>query len=304
MSNHAPMPPLNALRAFDAAARHQSFSRAAGELNVTPAALSHQIKGLEEFLQTRLFHRRTRRVELTDAGRLLQPEVSEGFENLQRAVRRLTQRRDDNVIVVTAGPAFSAKWLAPRLYRFVAAHPQIDLRVAANLALTDFHGDGIDAAIRFGSGDYPGLFSEILFEDVMLPLCSPSLLEGRSPIRTPVDLLHATLIHDESLVHIAPEAPNWQSWLRQAGIDGVDVARGLRFNLADHAIDAAIEGAGVVLARKVLAQRDLDTGRLVAPFGMEVSVKRAFYFVCPQGHENRDTIRLFRQWLAAEVAAG
>ena len=298
------MPPLNALRAFEAAARHLSFKKAADELNVTPAALSHQIRGLEDFLQTKLFHRRTRRVELAEAGRLIQPEVSEGFESLQRAVRRLVHSHDDNVIVVTAGPAFSAKWLAPRLYRFVAAHPEIDLRIAANLALTEFRGDGIDAAIRFGSGDYPGLFSELLFEDVMLPMCSPSLLQGASPIRTPADLRHATLIHDESLVHIAPEAPDWRSWLQLAGVDGVDAGRGLRFNLADHAIDAAVEGAGVVLARKVLAQRDLDSGRLVAPFGMEMNVKRAFYFVCPKGHENRDNIRLFRQWLASEVAAG
>ena len=298
------MPPLNALRAFEAAARHESFSRAADELNVTPAALSHQIKGLEEFLQTLLFHRKTRRVELTDAGRLIQPEIREGFECLLRAVRRLEQRRDDNVIVVTTGPAFSAKWLAPRLYRFVAAHPQIDLRIAANLALTDFRGDGIDAAIRFGSGVYPDLFSEMLFEDVMLPMCSPSLLEGPSAIRTPSDLRHATLIHDESLVHIAPEAPNWRGWLQKAGVEGVDADRGLRFNLADHAIDAAVEGAGVVLARKVLAQRDLDGGRLVAPFGMGISVKRAFYFVCPRGHENRDNIRIFREWLAEEVAEG
>ncbi len=298
------MPPLNALRAFEAAARHESFRRAADELNVTPAALSHQIKGLEEYLQTLLFHRKTRRVELTDAGRLIQPEISEGFESLRRAVQRLEQRRDDNVIVVTAGPAFSAKWLAPRLYRFVASHPEVDLRIAANLALTDFRDDGIDAAIRFGSGDYPGLFAEMLFEDVMLPMCSPSLLEGPSAIRTPSDLLHATLIHDESLVHIAPQAPSWRSWLQQAGVAGVDSERGLRFNLADHAIDAAVEGAGVVLARKVLAQRDLDSGRLVAPFGMEISLKRAFYFVCPRGHENRDNIRIFREWLAEEVAAG
>ena len=265
-----------------------SFNKAAYELNVTPAALSHQIKRLEEFLQMRLFHRKPRRIELTDASRLVQPEVSEALEILQRAVQRLAKRRDDNVIVVTAGPAFSAKWLAPRLYHFVTAHPQVDLRIAANLALTNFRGDGIDAAIRFGSGDYPGLYSEMLLEDVMLPLCSPSLLRGPSPVRTPVNLQHVTLIHDESLVHIAPD---WRSWLLKASVEGVDARRGLRFNHADH----AIEGAGVVLARKVLAQRDLDTGRFVAPFGMEISVKQAFYFVCPEGHENRDNIRLFRE---------
>ncbi len=299
-----PLPPLNALRAFEAAARNLSFRKAAEELNVTPAALSHQIRGLEDYLQTRLFHRLTRRVELTEAGLLIQPDISEGFDSLTRAIERLVNRPDDNVIVVTAGPAFTGKWLAPRLFRFAAAHPHIDLRIAANLALTDFRGDGIDAAIRFGSGDYPGLYSEKLFDDMMLPMCSPSLLEGPDAIRVPADLRHVTLIHDDSLVHVLPSGPNWRTWLEMAGIKDVDPGRGLRFNLADHAIDAAIEGAGVVLARRVLAQRDLDAGRLVAPFGMEISVKRAFYFVCPSGHEDRPNIRLFREWLAEEVAGG
>jgi LysR family glycine cleavage system transcriptional activator len=298
------MPPLNALRAFEAAARHLSFSRAADELNVTPAALSHQIKGLEAFLELKLFHRRTRQIDLTDAGRLILPDISDGFANLRRAVQLLNQRRDHNVIVVTAGPAFTAKWLAPRLYRFAAAHPDVDLRIAANLALANFTDDGIDAAIRFGSGNFPGLYTEMLFEDVMLPMCSPALLEGPDGIRTPSDLVRHTLIHDESLIHIAPDAPNWRGWLKTAGISGIDADRGLRFNLADHAIDAAIEGAGVVLARKILAQRDLDAGRLVEPFGLELCVKRAFYFVCPAGHEKRRIVEIFREWLADEVARG
>jgi len=301
---HPPMPPLNALRAFDAAARHLSFSKAAAELNVTPAALSHRIKGLEAFLGIKLFRRRTRRIELTDAGRLIQPDIRDGFTSLERGVRRLHNPPRDNVIVVTAGPSITAKWLAPRLHRFAAAHPQIDLRISASVASTDFKGDGFDAAIRFGTGNYPGLYTEMLLEDVMLPLCSPALLEGTDPIRTPADLSRFTLIHDEALADLSPAVPDWHAWLEKAGFPDIDVGHGLHFNLSDHAIDAAAEGAGVALARKALAKHDIDSGRLVAPFDIEIGLKQAYYFVCPAGHEDRPTIKLFREWLAAEIATG
>ena len=302
--NERPLPPLNALRAFDAAARHLSFSKAASELNVTPAALSHQIRGLEEFLGQKLFHRMTRQVALTEAGELIQPDIRDGFSSLRRAIRRLDRRRDDTVIVVTAGPAFTAKWLAPRLNRFAFAHPEIDLRITAKLALTDFELDDIDAAIRFGSDNPEDLFIEFLLAEAVTPMCNPGLLEGANGIRSPQDLANANLIHDESLSQVGPDTPSWKQWLEAAGVTGVNAERGVRFNLADHAIDAAIAGSGVVLARRVLAQRDLDLGHLVAPFDLELPVAQSFRFACPKGRENSRSIKCFRDWLAEEIARG
>lgn len=297
------LPPLNALRAFDAAARHLSFSKAANELNVTPAALSHQIRGLEEFLDLKLFDRMTRQVALTDAGELIQPDIRDAFVSLRRAIRRLERQRDDKTIVVSAGPAFTAKWLAPRLNRFAFAHPDIDLRISANAAREDFERDNIDASIRFGTEAPPELFMEFLLSESVTPMCSPSLLEGDGAVHTPQDLSRAVLIHDDSLSAIGPHTPVWKDWLEAAGVRGVDAERGLRFNLADHAIDAAVAGSGFVLAHRVIAQRDLALGNLVAPFELELPVRESFRFACLKGRENERTILLFREWLAEEIAA-
>lgn len=298
------LPPLNALRAFEAAARHLSFSKAAEELHVTPAALSHQIRGLEEFLGQKLFHRMTRQVALTEAGELIRPDIQDGFVSLKRGIGRLDRRRDDNVITVSAGPSFTAKWLAPRLNRFAAAYPDIDLRIAATLTLLDFDKDDLDVSIRFGSGQPPRMHVEHLLDESVTPMCSPSLLEGPNAITRLEDLKNATLIHDESITRMALDAPGWADWLALAGVEGVNADRGVRFNLADHAIDAAIEGSGVVLARRVLAKRDLDLGRLVAPFALDIPIKQSFRAMCPEGHEKRRAIRCFLDWLREEVALG
>jgi LysR family glycine cleavage system transcriptional activator len=294
-----PLPPLNALRAFEAIARHLSFSKAAEELHVTPAALSHQIHGLEEQLGVALFHRRTRAIELTDAGRLIYPGLHAGFENLRDAVARLDRPRQDRILVVSATPGLTAKWLVPRLWRFLADHPAIDARISASLAYADFTSDEVDVAIRLSNGPHPGLHVEKLFDDAVLPLCSPRLVE--QGLRQVEDLVRFTLIHYEIPLS-TPTPPLWEEWLKVAGAEGMDPTRGLRLNASDHALDAAVAGVGVALSYKLIATDDVRSGRLVIPFGPELPItERAYHFVCPRGYETRPNVRAFRDWLFAEM---
>jgi LysR family glycine cleavage system transcriptional activator len=297
------LPPLNALRAFEAAARHMSFSRAAEELHVTPAALSHQIKGLEEFLQVKLFVRKTRSIDLTDAGRSLYPGLHTGFGQLRQAVASLDRIRDDRVLVISAPPGFTAKWLAPRLYRFLADNPDIDARISATPVMVDFVADGIDVAIRNmpQTGELSEMVCDKLVDICLLPVVSPRYLESHGPIEEPEQLRTATLIFDESLPNVY-DLPNWADWLREVGVADIDLGRGLRFNSADHALDAAVEGAGILLSHYTLAHDDLRTGRLVAPFPLKLKTRRAFHFVCPQGSETRPKVAALREWLHQEMA--
>ena len=294
------LPPLDALRAFEAIARHLSFSKAADELHVTPAALSHQIRGLEEQLGVALFHRRTRSIELSDAGKLLYPGLHAGFESVRDAVLRLDRAREDRFLVISATPGFTAKWLVPRLWKFLAAHPEVDARISASFVLADFITDGVDIAIRLSDGDHPELHVEKLFDDSVLPVCSPRLVE--QGLRRLDDLAHFTLIHYDIPLS-APSPPLWADWLKVAGAENVDATRGLRFNVADHALDAAVAGAGVSLSYKLIASDDVRSNRLVIPFGPELAItERAYHFVCPSGHERRAKVQTFHDWLFAEMA--
>jgi LysR family transcriptional regulator, glycine cleavage system transcriptional activator len=295
-----PLPPLNALRAFEATARHASFTRAAAELHVTPAALSHQIRGLEDFLGHKLFHRKARSIALTTAGELIYPGLHAAFAQVRRTVDLLDQGRDDRVLVVSAPPGFTAKWLAPRLYRFLMANPEIDARISASQAYANFTSDGIDVAIRNGREPFPGLHAQRLLDVRMLPVLSPRLAAENGGIASPEDLRRVPLIHDDSLATLSGWV-RWPDWLQAAGVEGMDVSRGLRFNSADHAIEATIEGAGVLLAHKALVLDDLRTGRLVAPFALELAADRAFYLVCPLGNEKRSKIAAFRTWIIEEA---
>lgn len=299
-----PLPPLNALRAFEATARHLSFTRAADELHVTPAALSHQIRGLEEFLGQKLFHRQARAITLTRAGELIYPGLNAAFLQMRRTIDLLDRGRDDGVLVISAPPGFTAKWLAPRLYRFLMANPEIDARVSATQAYANFTSDGVDVAIRNGREPFVGLFAQRLLDVHMLPVLSPRLLSEAGGISAPADLRKLPLIHDDSLSAVAGW-PRWAEWFARAGVGGlddVDYGRGLRFNSADHAIEATIEGAGVLLAHKALISDDLRTGRLVAPFDLEIEADRGFYLVCPQGNETVPKIAAFRTWIVEEAA--
>jgi LysR family transcriptional regulator, glycine cleavage system transcriptional activator len=298
LSMAQPLLPLNALRAFEAIARHLSFAKAADELHVTPAALSHQIRALEEQLGLDLFHRRTRAIELTEAGRLIYPGIHAGFESVRNAVGQLDRAREGNVLVISATPGLVAKWLMPRLWRFLHEHPEIDARVSATLKLADFSADGVDVAIRLSKGDHPDLHVEKLYDDSVLPVCSPRLVE--QGLKSVADLARFTLIHyDIPMSTRAP--PLWADWLAVAGPKGIDATRGLRVNVADHALDAAVAGAGVSLSFKLIASDDVHSGRLVSPFGPELPLAFGYHFVCPKGHETRPNVRAFRDWLFAEM---
>lgn len=296
------LPPLTALRAFESAARLTSFALAADELSVTPAALSYQIKQLESHLGLSLFHRMNRAVRLTEAGRRLQPGVAEGFERLRGAVRTLADLREGNTLTVTAGPAFTAKILAPRLFTFVAERPDLEVRFVASLRVMDFDRDDVDVAIRFGLHDDPALFSTRLIEEKLTPLCAPGLA---ARVTDAASLRALPLIQDDSLAPLGFK-PEWSDWLEAAGVsdaaDDPHWRRGARFSNADHAISAAAEGSGVVLARVSLAAPELRAGRLVAPFDLAIDPAAHSRLVCPKGAEERPAIRAFRDWLEREIA--
>ncbi|BBK29600.1 LysR family glycine cleavage system transcriptional activator [Stella humosa] len=289
------LPPLNALRAFEAAGRLLSFTRAADELAVTQAAVSHQIKSLEEWLGVLLFHRMPRRLALTDAGRELLVSIRDAFDRIEGSVARA--RRDDGggPLTVTVVPSFAAKWLVPRLGRFQAEHPDIEVRIAADTRLSSFD-DGVDVAIRAGRGHWPGLVCERLMSEALYPVCSPRLLAGALPLCEPQDLRHHTLLHDD-FEH------DWRMWLHAAGVDGVDWRRGPRFSDSSMVVQAAVEGQGIALARSALAQEDLKAGRLVRPFRIDIASDLAYYIVCPAAHTGRAKVRAFRDWLMREAAA-
>jgi len=291
------LPPLTALRAFDAAARHMSFARAAEELHVTPAALSFQIKSLEDHLGTQVFRRLNRAVELTDAGRALAPGVADGFQTLAAAWRATERTMDHQTLTVTAGPAFTAKWLAPRLYEFAQAHPEVELRFSASLRRMDFARDAIDVAIRFGLGPDTGLFSVPLAEEWVCPVMTPAMAE-RFP--TPETLIDAPLIFDDSISFLYPKA-DWETWFRAMGI-ACAPTHGPRFSQADHALDAALAGVGVVLGRRALVVKDLDDGRLVAPFPIALDTGARFRFLCSDGAHTRPQVAAFLNWIIAEIA--
>ncbi|MEO1557405.1 MAG: transcriptional regulator GcvA [Pseudomonadota bacterium] len=291
------LPPLTALRAFDAAARHMSFAKAAEELYVTPAALSFQIKSLEEHLGTQVFRRLNRAVELTEAGRALAPGTAVGFQSLAAAWRAAERTLDDQTLTVTAGPAFTAKWLAPRLYDFAQAHPEVELRFSASLKMMDFGRDAIDVAIRFGYGPDTDLYAVPLAQEWVCPVMTPALA---AQYPTAQSLTKAPLVFDDSISFLNPRA-DWETWFRAQGIDFAPT-QGPRFSQADHAIDAALAGVGVVLGRRALVVKDLDDGRLVAPVPVALDTGVRFRFLCADGAQTRPQIAAFRDWVIAEIA--
>ncbi len=290
------LPPLTALRAFDAAARHMSFAKAADELNVTPAALSFQIKSLEEHLGQPLFRRLNRAVELTEAGRTLAPGAAEGFARLQAAWAATRRLQDNTTLTVTAGPALTAKWLAPRLYEFARAHPGIDLRFSATLRNMDFGRDDVDVAIRFGYGQDDGLYSVPVRPEWLTPVMTPELAK-KYP--TPQSLIEAPLIHDDSISFLNPRC-DWPAWFRAVGVE-FEPTHGAHFSNADHAIDAAVAGMGVTLGRRPMIIKDVTEGRLVTPFKIAIETKARFRFLCRMGEETRPQIAAFRDWFLAEI---
>ena len=291
------LPPLNALRTFEAAARHLSFTKAADELFVTQAAVSHQIRTLEEHLGTALFRRMNRSLMLTDEGQALLPAVREAFDLLSAGVRRVQDLCCGGVLTISTTPSIAASWLAGRIARFQALHPEVELQLSATARLVDFAREDVDCGIRHGMGDWPGLISQRLFQTALVPVCSPLLLDGRNPLGCPGDLAHHTLLH------ALDDPDDWRLWLRAAGIDGVDPKRGLKFDSVPLVVQAAISGAGVGIGRRQLVEAELAAGRLVAPFDLELPDECAYYFVAPAATADQPKVAAFRSWLVAEVAS-
>lgn len=309
------LPPLNALRAFETAARHLSFKRAAQELSVTPAAISHQIKALEDSLGVALFHRLNRGLELTPLARAALPRLSEGFDTLAEAVAHLRSKPDAGQLTVSVAPSFAARWLMPRLHRFFAAQPDIDVRITARTRLMNKRGhdnaveratverwlEESDVAILYGHGDYAGFRFDKLFALTLAPICSPQLVHGENPLRSPEDLRFHSLVHDDTGA-LYDGISFWDVWLQAAGVDGVDTSRGSYFSQPVLALEAASDALGVVATFPVLAAAELAVGRLILPFELQVPLKSAYYLVCPESSTESPAVTAFRDWLLTEAA--
>jgi LysR family transcriptional regulator, glycine cleavage system transcriptional activator len=296
------LPNLGAVRVFEAAARHLSFTKAAGELAVTPAAVSNQIRTLEEQLGVRLFWRTSRTVRLTRAGETLLAAAGEALDLIGQAAERIAGTGGPRMLTVTSTTSFAVKWLVPRLDRFRARHPDIDVRIDVSDRLTDFARDEAQVGIRFGSGVYPGLRADLLSEEFVFPVCSPRLLEGAHPLRRPDDLRHHTLLHVPWQMQ-GESWPDWRMWLLAAGVEGIDATRGIYFNETSIAIQAAIDGQGVALGDTSLVAHDLERGRLVRPFDLSLKSpsRFAYYVVAPRATADRPLVKAFRDWVLEEM---
>jgi LysR family transcriptional regulator, glycine cleavage system transcriptional activator len=296
------IPGLSALKTLEAAGRLLSFTKAAGELGVTPAAVSHQIREFEDQLGMRLFQRTSRSMRHTPAGQMLHETVAEALNSISRTVSRLQRAGSKKRLKVTAYPSITAKWLVPRLDRFLEMVPDADVRIDVSLAPLDFARDDIDIAIGFGDGIYPGMKVDRLFDETIFPVCSPSLLSGNRPLRQPHDLLQHTLIHVDWEDHWL--WPNWRMWMLAAGVRDFNEHRGLHFSLTSLAIQAAIDGHGVALGDSTLAADDIAAGRLVQPFSVALKAppQLAYYVIAPRETTEEPMVRTFREWVLAEAA--
>jgi len=305
------LPPLNALRVFEAAARHLSFKEAANELSITQAAVSHQIKSLEDYLGVQLFRRAGRGVQLTEAARACLPRLREGFDSLAAAVEMIHERADETDLEITAPPVFTARWLMPRLADFSRKEPKIDVRVVASSKMVD--AGALDSAalvgnldlrsetsgveIHLGAGDYPGYRADRLFGVSTVVVASPELVKGSPPIRAPEDLAHQTLLHDDAM-NLVAHGHAWQKWLEVAGVaDRVDGTRGPHFSSNILSLEAASQKLGIALALRPLVDADIASGRLCAPFDVELKPQSAYYLVCPEVIAERPAVVAFRRWL-------
>ena len=291
--NHR-IPPLNALKTFEAAARHLSFTKAANELFVTQAAVSHQIKSLEDFLSIKLFVRRNRTLLLTEEGQAYSFELKDIFNSLQDATDKLLVKANKGAITVATPPSFASQWLVPRISQFSVEHPDIDVRIQAVDKSEGFLTDGVDVAIYYGKGTWPGVISEKLHSEFFTPMFSPLLFSRDTPFYTLKELKNQNLLHDCS-------REMWKSWLKKFDVKGINANQGAVFSHSMMVLQAAALGQGVALGNTVLARPELEAGRLIAPFEEKLESKNAFYVVSDKSHHDLGKIVAFRQWLLSQV---
>jgi LysR family glycine cleavage system transcriptional activator len=289
------LPPLNALKSFEAAARHESFTRAAEELCVTQGAVSHQVKALEAELGVKLFNRERQRLLITEAGSEYLVLIRDALDRIAIGTERLVQRQSSGILTVSTSPDFAAKWLIHRLGRFADVHPDIDLRISATMHHVDFAREDVDIAVRHGEGTWAGFSVARLCDEQLFAICSPKLLSGRNRISQPSDVLKFPLLHLD-------DRKDWLRWLEAAGVDSVELSHGPVLNRASMIIDAAVDGQGVALARTLLAAWDLINGRLVRPFDVSLRLSKTYWIVCPKATSTIPKITMFREWLLAEAA--
>lgn len=298
------MPPFLSLRVFEAAARSGSFARAAEELGISAGAVSQHIRTIEEFAGQPLFRRLGRGVQLTEAGKAAFAHAGAAMAEMLQAGRAMRAAMRGRRVSISTAPSFASKWLIPRLGRFQELHPEIEVRMSADMTLTDFAVSDMDLAIRYGPGGYEGLYHERLMTESVVVVCSPRLLEGQGEVRTAADLISLPLIHDDGPER-DPSCPSWSMWFAARGIRRADAERGLRFNQSSLAIEAAAAGKGLALAKRQLALRDLTDGRLVAPLGEgQAPVNFAYWLVWPRGRRFEQAQTAFLEWLRAEAMEG
>jgi LysR family glycine cleavage system transcriptional activator len=295
------LPPLNALRAFEAAARHLSFSKAAQELNVTPGAVSQQIKLLEEQLETRLFERRNRQIVLTEAGQLCLPRLTEAFKLMQEAVETVAAQQLNEPLNITAAPAFVARWLIPRLKLFYQAHPEINVRIDASTRLVDLDHENIDVGIRFSQDHDPDLVSTHLMSLELIPVCSAEYLKSHPDLDNPSNLGRYNLLHYDN-PQVEQAWPDWNMWLATVGIEGIDTSKGVFFNQTEMLIQAALDGQGVALVATIYARDDIRNGKLVQPFVLSMPSRFSYFLVTTPHKARRQRVQAFRQWMLGQCA--
>jgi LysR family glycine cleavage system transcriptional activator len=294
------LPPLNALRAFEAVARRLSFARAAEELHVTKAAVAQQVRALEQEIGALLVQRSGRGLALTEAGAAGAPSLAEGFAALARGARAMREAKGRRFLVISSSASFAATWLVGRIGKFKALHPEIDVLLDANPVEDTLESRATDALIRWGAGEFPGLAVTLLFKEEVFPVCSPDIVSGDNPLRTPQDLKGRTLLHLEwSPVHRS--WPTWSDWLKAAGAEDVEARHGVWFNNMAMAIRAAAQGQGVALGSLAIVADDLAAGRLIAPFSLSVRTPFGYYFLCRPEEAETPRIKAFREFLVEEA---
>jgi LysR family glycine cleavage system transcriptional activator len=287
---------MSALRAFEMTARHQSVQRAAEALRVTPSAVSHRLRALEAALGVILLRHVNRRLVLTEAGQLLLPGLRDGFQRIEAALIALDASSQQGVLTVSMLSTFAVRWFIPRLPRFQQAHAEVEVHVSTNMRYVDLLREGIDAAIRYGDGRWPGLRCERLMGETMLPVCSPALLRTGPPLARPADLARHTLLLSEA------RPDDWRYWLADAGVPDLRAAHSMVFETTAFALEAALTGAGVAIVARELVAEALAQGRLAAPFDQFYLRPGAYFFVCAEARANEPKIAALRNWLLAEIA--